>query len=84
VDSIYPNTPEALERRKRGVSSDLPFLPAARVHVLAAPPDHLVAGDFDGDGVSDVVVGSEGGHAVSFLSGDGTGGLAPAVGMTLP
>src|SRR5262245_9483350 len=49
VDALYPNTPEARQRRTQG-SVGMPFLSTDRVLPLAAPPDFLFAGDFDADG----------------------------------
>src|SRR5207253_10013025 len=55
VDSIYPNSPEARQRKSAGTFSDSPFLSPARVLDLPEAPDFIGAGDFDADGHWDVV-----------------------------
>ena len=53
-DAIYPNAPEAQQRRAEGHFTEAPFLsPAARVAIPQAP-DFIGAGDFDGDGHQDL------------------------------
>lgn len=83
VDSIFPNTPAAKQRRANGQFSDSPFAPTARAFAAPAAPDFLDAGDFDGDGHYDVLAAAQGGDAF-LLRGDGKGGLQPAERIELP
>lgn len=54
-----------------------PFRADARVFDIPDVPDFLQAGDFDGDGHTDLVVGARGGDRLLFLLGDGRGEFAP-------
>lgn len=56
----------------RGVAQ---FLPEARVEELALAPDLAVTGDLDGDGFSDLAVGTRGVPYLTVLLGDGRGRL---------
>jgi hypothetical protein len=75
VDSIYPNAPEAKQRRADGTFTDAPFLSPAFVFSVAEAADLIGAGDFDGDGHWDVVTAARGGNKLYLMSGDGKGGL---------
>jgi len=83
VDSIYPNAPEAKQRKANGTSTDAPFLSPARVFEAPVGADFVGAGDFDADGHWDVVVASRNSKVLHLLSGDGRGGLAPATEIQL-
>jgi hypothetical protein len=78
VDAIYPNSPEAQQRRANGTFSESPFLSPALVFSLPGTPDFTGAGDFDGDSHLDVVAATRGGTMLYLLSGDGQGGFLPA------
>lgn len=94
ADTIYPNTLEAIAHRSQmrslanagSPSSDLqsPFFPAARVFDVASAPEFLAAGDFDGDGHSDLISAAAGSSEFFLLSGDGRGGFAQARSIALP
>ncbi len=74
VDAVYPNAPEAKERKANGTFVDAPFLPDAKLFETPERPDFIGAGDFDADGHKDIVTASEGGtkHYQHRGSGDGT------------
>ena len=80
VDSIYPNTPEAIARRgaaKHGAAASTGFLPDAVVVEIPQIPELLAAGDFDADGKFDIVAAQNGGESLCLMSGDGEGGFQP-------
>src|SRR5437016_3121322 len=77
VDAIYPNTPEARQRKANGTFTAAPFLSPALALEVGAPADFLGAGDFDADGHWDIVFAARGGMALHFLPGDGKGGFGP-------
>ena len=84
VDSIYPNAPEAKQRKVDGSFTDAPFLSPAKVFGAPVAPDFIGAGDFDGDSHWDVAVADKTHNALYLLSGDGHGGLQPAKEIKLP
>ncbi|HEX5731410.1 MAG TPA: BACON domain-containing carbohydrate-binding protein [Blastocatellia bacterium] len=87
VDSIYPNTPEAIARRgaeKPGAPATTGFLPDALVVEIPQIPELLAAGDFDADGKFDIVAAQQGGDSLCLMSGDGEGGFQPALFIPLP
>ncbi len=75
VDSIYPNAPEAKQRKTEGTLTDAPFLSPAFVFGVPEAADFIGAGDFDGDGHRDVVTAARGSNKLCLMSGDGKGGL---------
>jgi len=75
VDAIYPNSPEAQQRRADGTFTNAPFLSPASVLAATVPADFIGAGDFDGDSHWDVVIGSRDANSLYLLSGDGHGSL---------
>jgi CSLREA domain-containing protein len=84
VDSIYPNAPEAQQRRASGTLTNAPFLSPARVFEAPIAADFIGAGDFDGDSHWDVVVASRRKDVLYLLSGDGRGGLGVPKKIQLP
>jgi parallel beta-helix repeat protein len=84
VDAIFPNAPEAKQRKARGEFIDSPFLSPARVFKLPLRPDFICAGDFDGDGRMDVVTAMRGSNALCLLAGDGAGSFGAAKQIVLP
>lgn len=84
VDSIYPNAPEAKQRRAEGTFTDAPFLSPAFVFAVPEAADFIGAGDFDGDGHWDVVAAARGSEKMYLMSGDGKGGLRETKRIDLP
>ncbi|MFN2579356.1 MAG: Calx-beta domain-containing protein, partial [Pyrinomonadaceae bacterium] len=84
VDSIYPNAPEAQQRRANGTFTEAPFLSPARVFESPVAADFIGAGDFDADGHWDVVIGSRTRSSLYLLSGDGYGNLSLTKEIPLP
>jgi CSLREA domain-containing protein len=84
VDAIFPNAPEARQRRLEGRFTDQPFLSPARAFPAPVEPHLLVAGDFDNDGHWDVVTTAPGQTSLYLLPGDGRGGLRTAQRVMLP
>jgi uncharacterized repeat protein (TIGR01451 family) len=84
ADSIYPNTPEAQQRKIDGTFTDAPFLSPASVAGAPEPADFLGAGDFDGDSHWDTVTAARGSTRIFLLRGDGHGGLGEATAIVLP
>jgi hypothetical protein len=78
VDAIYPNTPEAEQRKVTGRFSGAQFLSPAQVFEAPATPSFLGAGDFDADGHYDVVMATRGNSKLYWMAGDGRGGFGPA------
>jgi CSLREA domain-containing protein len=75
VDAIYPNAPDAQQRRANGTFTDAPFLSPASVFAAPVAAEFIGAGDFDADGHWDVVVASSSSRSLQMLSGDGQGNL---------
>lgn len=84
VDSIYPNAPEAQQRRAEGTFTDAPFLSPAFAFAVPEAADFIGAGDFDGDGHWDVVTATHGSGKLNLMSGDGKGGLRQTKRIDLP
>lgn len=57
--------------------ADGSFRPVSASAVLGHAPRAIVAGDFDGDGIPDLIVGDDNG-ALTLFRGDGTGNFARA------
>ncbi|MFN7948616.1 MAG: FG-GAP-like repeat-containing protein [Blastocatellia bacterium] len=64
--------------------SDVPFEPTAEVYSVPVNPQFVAAGDFDGDGRSDVIVTARGSNTLFLLSGDGRGRLGAPTVIELP
>jgi hypothetical protein len=84
VDTIYPNSPTAQQRRLGGAFTDAPFLSPASTFELPVAPDFMGAGDLNGDGHQDVVIAVRGGELLYLLPGDGQGSFGPDEGIPLP
>src|ERR1051326_1320190 len=84
VDSLFPSSLVAQQRRAKGTLIDLPFLPEARVFELPEAPDFVGTGDFDADGHWDVVAATRDGNALWLLRGNGQGSFGDAKRIELP
>jgi hypothetical protein len=84
VDSIYPNSPEAKQRKSEGTFTEAPFLSPALVFAVPEAADFIGAGDFDGDGHWDVMATAKGNNKLHLLSGDGKGNLGLTKQVELP
>lgn len=78
VDSIYPNSPEAANRKSLGTFNADAFYPAERNFSIPLAPDYFEAGDFNADGFQDLLAARKGDGAVYLLRGDGAGNFADA------
>ncbi len=84
VDAVYPNAPEAKERKTRGEYTDAPFLSPAQIFSLPITPEFLATGDFDADGHFDLAAAARNEAAIYFLSGDGRGEFVLSKRVELP
>src|SRR5215471_12072245 len=74
IDSIYPNTAAARQRRLDGTFTDSPFLSPARLFEVPSAPDFLEMGNFEGDRRQYAVAATRGGNVLYIMDGDGNGG----------
>jgi hypothetical protein len=84
VDSIYPNSPDALQRVSRGEFTDAPFFSPQSIIEVGAHPDFIGAGDFDADGHKDIIMASRGRNNLYLLPGSGDGSFGPSRQIELP
>lgn len=71
-DTIYPNSPEAKQRRAEfGEAS--PFRAAVPVAEVGIAPDFLESGDFSADGFPDLLIATKGSSQLTVLRGSGGG-----------
>jgi Calx-beta domain len=84
IDAMYPNTPEALQRKANGTFTNAPFLSPARAFAIPVAADFIGAGDFDADGHWDVVVAARLSNALFKLAGDGRGNFTLTRQIELP
>ncbi|HEY6118516.1 MAG TPA: FG-GAP-like repeat-containing protein [Pyrinomonadaceae bacterium] len=84
VDSVFPNSSQAKERRKRGTFTDPSFLGRGEDFQTVSAVGFLGAGDFDNDGHFDVVAGSRNQSRLYFLLGNGHGRFTRTRRIDLP
>ena len=68
LDPIYPNYPAAQLRRRQGIFSESPFLPNPLQLEAALRPDFLGLGDYDGDGVIDLLIAEHNSNRMALYS----------------
>ncbi len=73
VDAIFPNSPEAQQRKQRGEFTDAPFISPARVFTVPEKPEFIGTGDFNADGHADIALCARGSNLLFMLLGDGAG-----------
>lgn len=81
IDSIFPNSKEATERKANGTFTDAPFIGEPRTFRVTNAARFLAAGDFDNDGNTDLVAAGD--MSLHLLSGDGKGGFTKAKGKNV-
>jgi uncharacterized repeat protein (TIGR01451 family) len=84
IDSIYPTTVAANQRKADGSFTDAPFLSPALAVGTPGPVDWIGCGDFDADGHSDVVTAAKGSTALYYFTGDGNGHLRAIEPVNVP
>lgn len=84
ADSIYPNSPEARQRKTNGTFTDAPFISPARAFETPRPVDFIGCGDFDADGHYDIVTAARQGSTLFFFPGDGHGNLSAPRQVEMP
>ena len=84
VDSIYPNSLEAQQRKAKGGFTESALLSPARAFETSVAAGFVGAGDFDADGHWDLVIGNEGVTAVYLMAGDGKGSFLAPRKISLP
>ena len=78
ADSIYPNSSDAQNRRANGEFNDEPFSASAWSFYLPEAVNSLHAGDFNADGLKDVLALAFGSDSFYFLAGNGSGAFGEA------
>ncbi|MFY9569866.1 MAG: HYR domain-containing protein [Blastocatellia bacterium] len=76
-DSLYPDSPQARQRRLINGSTVAPSLSPSRSFPVTGAPDLLAAGDFNDDGHLDLATATQGANVIYLFSGDGRGEFAP-------
>lgn len=84
IDSIFPNSPAAFQRKAKGEFSDAPFLSPANVYPVPDLPEFVAAGDFNADGHQDIVIARKGAGDFYLLPGDGKGRFGRAQDFRVP
>ncbi|HEY6242910.1 MAG TPA: VCBS repeat-containing protein, partial [Pyrinomonadaceae bacterium] len=82
-DAFAPTDDSVFVRMQQGYDPDS-LLPNADVYGVPASPDFLVTGDFNRDGVKDVLFAAKGGAALYLMTGNGAGRLGDPEQITLP
>ena len=81
ADAFAPKDEAVFELMQKGYNPHS-LLPTAQTYQIPEPADFLLAGDFNNDSRTDVLVGAQGGD-LFLLAGDGQGNLDEPVQITL-
>jgi hypothetical protein len=84
VDAVYPNSPEAKQRKAEGAFTESPFIAPALVLELPEAPDFVATGDFDADGHWDLAMAAKASNSLYLLVGDGHGNFSTPKRFELP
>jgi parallel beta-helix repeat protein len=84
VDAIFPNSPQARQRRANAEFTDAPFLAPAHLFAVPVAGELMVAGDANGDGRQDIVITSRASRSLYVMAGDGKGSIHLAKEVALP
>ncbi|HZI87169.1 MAG TPA: carboxypeptidase regulatory-like domain-containing protein, partial [Pyrinomonadaceae bacterium] len=84
VDAMFPNSPEAKQRKAEGSFTEAPFLSSALALEVPESPDFAAAGDFDADGHWDFAFTAVSSNTLYLLSGHGDGSFALPKSIQLP
>lgn len=84
ADPHRPHTPEARERKAKGLFRDEPFLPGGPTLAFALPADRVAFADVDADGRLDVVVAAFGAPRLEWRAGRSDGSFGPLSTVELP
>lgn len=84
ADPHRPHTPEARERKERGLFRDEPFLPGGPILRFDLPADRVAFADVDADGRLDVVVAALGASRLEWRGGLGELRFGPVRTVDLP
>ncbi|MFL6208006.1 MAG: Ig-like domain repeat protein [Pyrinomonadaceae bacterium] len=82
IDAFAPSDPAIFQAIQQGQMPDS-LLPDTRSFSLPEAPDFMLAGDFDRDGMRDILTAARGG-GLYFLKGDGAGNLSAPAHVKLP
>src|SRR5215831_8687176 len=83
LDAFAPQSDASFQAIARGEFPS-PFLPEVQTLNVPVNPDFLAAGDFTGQGHTDLAVASRNGNAVYIFAGDGKGNFTAARTINLP
>jgi uncharacterized repeat protein (TIGR01451 family) len=83
IDAFAPQSDASFQAIARSEFPS-PFLPEAKTFPVPISPDFIAAGDFTGQGGTDLVVASRGGSTLYVLAGDGKGNFTPGPTISAP
>ncbi|MFQ5741783.1 MAG: FG-GAP repeat domain-containing protein, partial [Acidobacteriota bacterium] len=84
VDSIFPNSPEAWQRKRAGTFTPEPFFAPRQLLELSEAPEFLATGNFDFDSNLDIVAASRRSSTLYLYPGNGLGGFTEVQMVPIP